>query len=78
MLIGNYSFYFPLVILINLSNFDDNFLISILPNPLLSLLGLDLGILSIVQPPQKTQEELIREQRQKFFIRDQSKKESFY
>ena len=76
MLIGNYSFYFPLVILINLSNFDDNFLISILPNPLLSLLGLDLGILSIVQPPQKTQEELIREQRQKFLIRDQSKKES--
>lgn len=46
MLLGNYNFHFLLTIIINLSVFDDNFIIAVVPHKFLRVLELDLGLLT--------------------------------
>ena len=59
---GNFNFYPFLAIIINLSNFDDDFILSVFPNFLLKRLDLDYDKITTLQ---RSEEDIIRENREK-------------
>jgi len=59
---GNFNFYPFLAIIINLSNFDDDFILSVFPNFLLKRFDLDFDKITTFQ---KSEEDIIKEKREK-------------